>query len=395
MAEFAKLRPAGITQRDGWSQLSWELKWRGSESFLLNHAVREENAYLLAEPERGDHAIVAVLLWTMGKGYDLDVEGKVSPKLLDGLEKLQEIWHRWRPERYRKITINVEEEREPEVVSADRPAVFAFSGGVDASFTLFRHLQQEGGRNNKKPGAALIVQGMDIPIDRDDFYLSATERAQQILSETTVPLIGLKANPKGLGQDWVDSFGLQLAACFLVLQRHYAAALHGSGEPYNTLLMPWGSTPLTDPLTSTEAIKVNIYGCDYDRTEKVEWLSKNTSICDFLRVCWAGPKLGENCGECEKCIRTMLNFWAAGQVVPNAFPTKLAPELIKKLKPKNEIQLREIQSLYRHACQHYPESDEKMKAVRFVMKRYRLKNRIEPYVRHLHWRLQKHIQKFL
>ena len=390
----ATLSPAGISSLDGWTYLKWELKW-GNESFLLSHAVQDDDTSLLTDPRRGDHALVAVLLWAMKNKLDVAVEGKVSPRLLDGLETLQEIWHRWKPSRYSKVSIKAQEESAPECVEGDRPAIFAFSGGVDASFSVFRHLKQKAGRNNRKPGAALIVQGMDIPIDRDDFFQSAMERARLILAGTHIPLIGMKTNSRALSQDWVDSFGLQLIACYLVLQNHFAFAVHGSGEPYDTLVIPWGSTPLTDPLLSSESINIDTYGCEFDRTEKVKWLSENTAVCNHLRVCWAGPNLGQNCCECEKCIRTMLNFWATKHKIPNAFPKELTTERIKTLKPKNEIQLREIKSLYRHACINYPKENEQLSAILYVINRYASHKKLNTYISYLPWRLQVRIKRIL
>ncbi len=391
----AILSPAGISSKNGWTYQQWELKWGDSDSFLLYHALNDTDAHLFSAPDCGDHALVAVLLWAMNNKMDVVVEGKVSPQLLDGLETLQKIWHRWKPERYFKVSIKAEEESSPAYVESERPAIFAFSGGVDASFSFFRHLNQKVGRKNRNPGAALIVQGMDIPIERDDFYSFAIERARLILAGTDVPLIGIKTNSRGLGQNWEDSFGLQLIACFLTLQKNFSYALSGSGEPYDTLSFPWGSSPMTDHLCSTENLAIEHDGADFDRTEKVHWLSTNTSACDYLRVCWAGPDLGQNCGECEKCIRTILNFWATKQTIPGAFPTRLTPKRIKTLKPKNEVQMLEVKSLYRHACLNYPKNNEQLAAIRFVMKRYFFFKKFKRYIGHLPWRVQKQIEKLV
>ncbi len=393
MLGSAILRPTGITQRDGWTQLGWELTWGKSESFLLSHAVRDEDAHLLGEPDRGDHAIAAVLLWAMRQNLDLVVEGKVSPRLLDGLEELQAIWHCWRSERYNKILIKGEEELEIKSAKDDRLAIFAFSGGVDATFSLFRHLKQNAGRQIKKPGAALFIQGMDIPLNRDDFYQNAAERAKCILSDTGVPLIRMQTNSRQLVQNWEDSHGLQLSSCFLVFQQSFSAVVLGSSHTYDALLMPWGSSPLTDYLCSTAAMQIVHDGCGFDRTEKVEWLSKNTSICDYLRVCWAGPDLGKNCGKCTKCIQTMLNFWVVGQEIPDAFPTELTPDLIKSLRPKNQFQSTGVKNLYRHACLHYAEKDKRLKAIKFVMKKCFLNKYLEEFTSRLPRFLQKKIKK--
>ena len=114
-----------------------------------------------------------------------------------------------------------------------------------------------------------MIHGMDIPLDRDDFYRNAVQRAELMLADTGVPLIRMKSNSRGLDMNWEDSHGLQLAACFLALQEHFAFAVLATGDCYDNLTIPWGSTPLTDPLCSTAILELEHDGCEADRTEKV------------------------------------------------------------------------------------------------------------------------------
>ncbi|MFO7976660.1 MAG: hypothetical protein R6V12_18740 [Candidatus Hydrogenedentota bacterium] len=367
-----QIASAGEASEDGWARIDWRVVGLDSGEFRLSHAVPEPDRDLFGDLQRADHAVCAVLLKAMEHGRDIVVEGTVSPKLLDGLEHLQAIWHRWRPHRYQRIRIRADQESEATPVTGERPAIFAFSGGVDASFSLFRHLQGQAGRNNRTPGGALLVHGMDIPLGREDFYCGAVARADRILDGTGIRLIRMRTNSRQLGQDWEDSFGLQLTSCFLLFQHVFSAAISGSGEPYDTLVLPWGSTPLTDHLASTKVMKREHDGCAYDRTEKVEWLIRHTDIVDDLRVCWAGPSLDRNCGECEKCVRTMLNFWAIGHQVPAAFPTQLTPKLVSTVRPRNEAQLRELTSLFRHSEKHCAGRDPITRSLRAVLRRARL-----------------------
>ena len=48
------------------------------------------------------------------------------------------------------------------------------------------------------------------------------------------------------------------------------------------------------------------------RTEKVATIGALAAVRDHIRVCWEGDRHGRNCGRCEKCVRTKLNFLAAG-----------------------------------------------------------------------------------
>lgn len=48
-----------------------------------------------------------------------------------------------------------------------------------------------------------------------------------------------------------------------------------------------------------------------------------------LRVCWENPS-SYNCGQCEKCVRTMLGLRAFGIERCAAFPNTLTPELVRR-----------------------------------------------------------------
>ena len=352
-----QIASGGLTSDSGWARIDWLLKGLDVGDFRLSHSVPDADSGLLGDPERGDHALCAVLLKAMESRRDIVVEGRVSPKLLDGLETLQAIWHRWRPNRYHPIAISADEESGATPVQGERPAIFAFSGGVDASFSLFRHLHGHAGRNNRTPGAALLVHGMDIPLDRDDFYKSAAARAERMLEGTGVRLIRIRTNSRQLRQNWEDSFGLQLSACFLLFQDAYADAVRGSEEPYESLVLPWGSTPLSDPLSSTARMTMIHDGCEADRTEKVHWLATHTEAAEHLRVCWEGPEKDRNCGECEKCIRTMLNFWAMRLPIPTAFPTELTPGRVASIRIRNALQRTYLANLLRFAEERYPNTN--------------------------------------
>jgi len=53
-------------------------------------------------------------------------------------------------------------------------------------------------------------------------------------------------------------------------------------------------------------------GAGYSRTEKVVEIATHKTATRVLKVCWQGQETFKNCGNCEKCIRTQLNFLAAG-----------------------------------------------------------------------------------
>lgn len=231
-----RITPAGERNDQGWYSLNWKVAAGPHESSILSYALPEADAHLFGEADQCDPAVTASLLYAMERGQDVIVEARVCPKLLDGLEVLQQIWSRWRPRLYRQVSIRAEEERSASLRGGEQSAVFAFSGGVDANYSLFRHHSESAGRNNLTPDMALLVQWMDIPLDELQVFQSAAERAERILVPIEVPLLRMKCNSRIVRQDWENSFGLQLTARFLTLQQSFRHAVRGSAEPFESLI---------------------------------------------------------------------------------------------------------------------------------------------------------------
>jgi hypothetical protein len=67
-------------------------------------------------------------------------------------------------------------------------------------------------------------------------------------------------------------------------------------------------------------------GAGRSRTEKVAYLATWEQGMPLLRVCWEGRVPDGNCGRCEKCVRTRLNFHIAGVESPACLPMVGGPD---------------------------------------------------------------------
>lgn len=69
---------------------------------------------------------------------------------------------------------------------------------------------------------------------------------------------------------------------------------------------------MTDPLLSSRRFRVYEEGWGFTRSQKAKLVSQWERGLRNLRVCWHSNPDQDNCGVCEKCFRTILNFKASG-----------------------------------------------------------------------------------
>jgi hypothetical protein len=291
-----------------------------------------------------DPFVVGSLMSLMSHSTDVVVHGQVSPSLLQNLTEFQAAWTCWRPNRYRQVEITAEVEREQEPASPADKVVATFSGGVDSCFTVFRHRTGRCGRLRRNIQAGLMVQGFDIPLEQPQVFDRAAQRSRRILASLGVELIVMATNFRELGQDWEDSHGIGVASCMMLLQGGYGAGLIPSTEPYQAVI-PWGSNPVTDRLLSSETFQIVHDGAAFTRIQKVEQLGSWSEALQNLRVCWEGQEKDRNCGRCEKCIRTILNFRVVGLGLPRCFEQDVTDRQILSLKGLNSLQIGELEQI--------------------------------------------------
>jgi hypothetical protein len=295
-----------------------------------------------------DGLVQSVLLYCMTRGLPVRIHGNISASAAYNLHEFQRAWALWRPELYRQVDLI------PDAVVAERPrsdkVLQAFSGGVDANFTLISNKFLHRERGGYDVSAALLVHGFDVEYDNSVEFGILAGRLRKALDGVGVELKIVRTNSRALKlQSWMDSCASQLTACLHQFSNHYGRALIGSGSPYNELCLPIGSNPISDPLLSGDLMTITHDGAGYSRTEKVEAINKFPELVQHLRVCWQGGRQYENCGSCEKCLRTRLNFAAAGNDQPACFPARLKTSMLRTLRARSTVQIAELESILAYA----------------------------------------------
>lgn len=300
-----------------------------------------------------DGHVLAVLLYLAGQRLPVRVHGSLSATCLRNMREIQLAWKRWRPKLYGCVEIipdNVVKVPSPIV---QNHAIAAFSGGVDATFTALSHTKLLPELVRYPLQSVLMVKGFDVDLDNNHDFKQLVNRVKPLLNELNLDLRTMSTNSRELRiQNWYYSSGMELAGCLQMLSDEFQFGLMGSSNSYESLAIPSGSSPIFDHLMTTDRMSIIHDGAGFCRTEKVHAITKFPTALKTLKVCWSGADQSNNCGRCEKCIRTRLNFIAANYPNPDCFKGNLDLELIKDIYVENECQLNELKGILTYAQEH-------------------------------------------
>jgi hypothetical protein len=262
-----------------------------------------------------DSYLLAVLMDSMHEQREIIVKGSVAGLLLSNLVEYQTVWHKWFPDDYRPVQMQVDSIREDEITVPG--AVCAFSGGVDAVFTAWRHQQQKVSYRSETIKLCSLIHGFDIPLSDEKAFASARQKVDATLDDLGIKQVPIATNCRQITNViWEYAFGCGIVGALSNFKRVAGTCLIGSCEPYGPTIDPWGSSSLADHLLGSNGFRIIHDGASHSRIEKVDEIAQWKMGVENLRVCWGLDLNGENCGHCEKCVRTKLNFLANGHPIP-------------------------------------------------------------------------------
>jgi hypothetical protein len=291
-----------------------------------------------------DFAVLSALIVAMREGRPIHVEGPVTDGLIRGLEEFQEAWALWRA-KYTPVRITADQII-PTETQPIRRGIFAFSGGVDGTFALLRHHKGRAGLRTARPVAAMLVHGFDIPLGEQQAFDRARHSVSDVIGALGMPLAIVRTNWRSeASKVWPQEYLAGLSACLHQFRGLANVGVLGAGEDYAHLEQPWGSNnPITNHLLSGGGFEIHTEGGGFTRTQRVRLICDYPEIAAKLRVCWEGPITGGNCGRCEKCIRTKLNFMAI-KAEPVCFDGRATHAQILGLSARNRLQLGFLQEI--------------------------------------------------
>ena len=284
--------------------------------------------------ESADPFLTAAIFYVMRMGEPVVVEGTVSSSLLRNLDRYMAVWQDWKPGQYKRVSIRAIEERESPAPKTDE-VIMGFSGGIDSSFTAWKHAKKMAGRQQVPLAAGVFVLGFDIPLRLEQAdYKRAFDRARIMTDSIGIELISVSTNFRELDDWWEHAYPAGLASVFKIFQGYYAGGMIASGSHqhlFNSNHFTHGSIPFIDGWLGSGSFPIHHDGAEVSRIEKIKVLSPWPEAMQHIRLCWQGEKMDRNCCRCQKCIGSMLYFRVAGLPTPECFPIPLEDEDIRSM----------------------------------------------------------------
>jgi hypothetical protein len=283
----------------GWVRLWGDVRYENGSADRYWLEVPERDAEALSVSGDPWLAWLAPLAGTLGER--LYVAAPCDPGMLAGVRELLRVWSAW----YKTITsVPITTKEETAVATGIQVASF-FSGGMDSFFTAL---------TAERIDAHLLVWGFDIPLNNRVAFertLRSVTEVSTALDRKVVPIVTNIRETRFREADWsLVSHGAALAGVAQALGGRFNTVLVPSCAGYHDL-EPWGSHPLTDPMMSSARVRVVHDGAAFTRVQKTELVARHPLAAKHLRVCYH-DEAGGNCGECNKCYRTMLALEALG-----------------------------------------------------------------------------------
>ena len=288
----------------------------------------------LAEQPGLEAAVPLALLPAMKLGQPIHVKGAVSKTFLEGVRRVIDHYAS-SFEEFSIVPITADSYYQAKPETSQRKASF-FSGGVDSFFTLLKARDEL--------TDIITIRGFDMSLSDSDRWQKTSSSAQIVANELNIQLHEVESNFGSIIKEfgsWVEHGHGMALACVARSLAGLFDEIRAPGSDDIDHQVPWGSSIFTDPQYSDERLSIVHDTCSATRSDKIIFLSKKPLALKHLRVCPGVKNDGNyNCCRCEKCLRTMLTFYAIGALdtVP-AFPLPLTPAIVAGVLVPTECQL--------------------------------------------------------
>lgn len=270
--------------------------------------------------ERSDAFVLGLLYFALVNGYDIECTVPMSERLY-----------------YQLTYVYI-----PTVVKND-PALFnpikiiapldnkrienegavgaSVSGGVDSFYSILRNYNNE--TTNYNITHLVIANCSNIYYGEDEtrkMFNALCGNGRNIAKDLGLPIVEIYTNEHIFWyKHYMDLFCLRYASFPYALQKLFAVYNYSTGYQYKDFTFTAANKDASHydffsvHLISNENLTLYSSGGEVSRAEKAEFIADNRVVQKRIQVCNVSNNIG-NCGQCEKCLRTQLNFYACGKL---------------------------------------------------------------------------------
>lgn len=305
------IKSSHISEEGEFARITYQLEINEEKKAIWYEVPIAFKSYL--SEDRIDPLVVGILPMALGKGYNIVASDiYISRKLIENLN------HTLIPELLKR---NISISKKMEIIAPTDETILAceprqvgtgMSCGVDSLFTYkgledsLTHLTNfnVGSHGGKKE---LFIQRMEL--------------SKKFTQESGKQFISVDSNiSEILNLPFEPTHVYRSASAVLVLQKLFSAYYYSTGYAKSSFDFNTAPMSLDDdsakyehfllPLLGTEGTSLISYG-EETRGEKILAISSYPLAQRYLNVC---VKTIDNCGTCEKCLRTQLSLYSQNKL---------------------------------------------------------------------------------
>jgi hypothetical protein len=320
--------PSIVPGSNGMTRLQAEYEVEGTRKLLWFATTNEFGKYFT--DDRGDAFLVPLLILAMKKKLPLVSKAPISERMLYCLRAYLQTGLLVAFPEWGRVEIDAPAVSNP--VQNVGGVGTGLSCGVDSFTTIVDHLNLQNTPTFRLTHLTYFNVGGHSPLTSDaertrELFTSRTAHIRRCAEDIGLPLVVVDSNvAEAFGTPFAPTSTYALVSAALALQRLFRVYLVSAGARINEMHFnshyAGDSDQFSLPLVSTEGLTFYTAGSQYSRMEKTAKIAEYPLAQKYLDVCLYEQ---ENCGVCEKCLRTQLSLESLGKL--EDFSGRFKPEL--------------------------------------------------------------------
>lgn len=155
------------------------------------------------------------------------------------------------------------------------------------------------------------------------------------------------------GGNWSCEHGAVIPGILEFFSKTYATTLVANSGNAAHYVHAWADHPVSHRYLTSTTCELISDGVVHSRTERAGFIKEWKVGIENLRVCFSCKNESKNCGFCEKCVRTKLNFFVNNVTHLPSMPWDLSPKDLRQiLKISSEHVLADYKDLLDYGRKH-------------------------------------------